>query len=174
VERIMASHARAVHDAAFERERAAPGDPLLGGIAAGVLAGAAMLAWAAGSAAITGLPPSRPLALAAATFFGRDALAGGPAILLSGAALWAGVSAVLGLLYAALVPRDFPYAPAALLGVGYSLVVLAIMASAVLPRVNPVMDAEMPSTGGSWVLAYVAFGAVLGLAPLLRRRLLRR
>jgi hypothetical protein len=177
---MMASNARAVHDAAIERERAVRREPAarndlpIAGVAGGLLAGAAMVAWAAASGAVAGLPPSRPLELAAATFAGREALAGGPGVLVSGALLWAAVSAALGLLFATLVPRDFPFMSAAILGVGYSLVVLALAASVVLPRVDPVMREEMPAAGGSWVLAYVAFGIVLGLVPPLRRRLAAR
>lgn len=140
--------------------------------AAGLVAGAAMLVSAGAGAALAGLPPSRPLALTAAAV-ARDG-AGGLGTLLLGALLWAGVSVALALLFATFVPRDFPFASTALLGVGYAFAVLAVTTAAVLPRVNPEMRAAMSESGGAWVLAYAAFGVALGLVPVLRRRWSRR
>lgn len=170
----MASDARVVDQIAIERQPAARDDLVSAGIAGGLFAGAVMMAFAAVAAASGGLPPSRPLELVAATFAGRAALEGGVTVLLAGALLWAAVSAALGLLYAGVVPRDFPFASAALLGLGYSFFLVGIMMSVVLPRVNPVMRAEMPAMGGAWVLAYGVFGVALAGIPMLRRRMIAR
>jgi hypothetical protein len=149
-------------------ERRESHEVLRAGIVAGLFAGGVMLVWAGAGAALADLPPFRPLSLSAATFL--DEGAEGPGALLVGALLWAAVSVGLALLFAAFVPRDFPFVSAALLGVGYSFVVLAVVASQALPRLNPEMRAAMPESGGAWVLAYAAYGAALGVVPMLRRR----
>jgi hypothetical protein len=170
----MARDAHVVDRAAIERQPAPRNDLLYAGAVGGLFAGAAMMGFAVVAAVSGGLSPSRPLELVAATFVGRAALDGGANMLLAGALLWAAVSAALGLLYAALVPREFPFSSSAMMGVGYSLFLVGIMTSAVLPRVNPVMRAEMPEMGGAWVLAYAVFGVALGVIPSLRRRMIAR
>lgn len=165
----MSTSVRVAADASFVRGRASRHELLLGGVLGGVLAGAAAMAWVALSAAIAGRPPWRPLALVAASVTGEQALDGGAAVVLGGATLWAATSAALALPYAAVVPRGFPFASAALIGVGYSLTVMAVVTTLVLPRVNPLMRAEMPASGGAWVLAYAIYGVVIGVIPRLRR-----
>jgi hypothetical protein len=177
VERIMAeatrTHRADVRDVrAIAQEQPASNGAVRAGVVAGLGAGAAMLVFVAASAARADLSPARPLALTAS--LARDAVSAGPGSLVAGALLWAAVSVALALVYVMVVPRDFPYASAALLGVGYSFIVLAVMASVVLPRVNPVMREAMPEIGGSWVLAYVVYGMVLGFVPALRQRWSRR
>jgi hypothetical protein len=159
--------ARFVDEAAFTGERVGVSDTVAGGVGAGLIAGAAMIAVAMVSAARADLAPARPLELVGATFVGREGLEAGAPALLYGALLWVVVSVALGLLFAAMIPRDFPPVSAAILGLGYSLLVLAIMSSVVLPWVNPTMRAAMPEMGGAWVIAYVVFGLALGsVAPL--------
>jgi hypothetical protein len=157
------------------RSRSDPGGDreLLAGVTGGLLSGAAMLAWLAASAASAGLPATRPLALAAATFLGEDAVDGGAGAVLLGALLWAVVSVVFALPWTLLVPRDFPFPSAAILGVGYMLIVLGLTVSWALPAVNPTMRAAMRDLGGAWAIAYGLFGLGLGFVPLLRRRLSR-
>jgi hypothetical protein len=169
----MRTEAR-VERMAVEREPAARNEQRYAGIAGGLFAGGAMMAFVAAAAAAAGLPPTRPLELAAATFAGRAALEGGVVVLLAGALLWAVVSAALGLLYAAVVPADFPLPSAAMVGLGYSFFLIAIVTPVVLPRLNPVMRAEMPEMGGAWVLAYGVFGVALAIVPWLRRRTIAR
>jgi hypothetical protein len=81
----------------------------------------------------------------------------------------AGVAIALALCYAALIPRSFPFVSAAVVGVGYSFVVVAVMTTMVLPSVNPAMRAAMLETDGAWVLAYAAFGLALGSVPWFRQ-----
>jgi len=170
--RIDAAH---VADAAVgARGRTAVNDLLLAAITAGLLAGAAMMAWVAAGAALAELPPSHPLQVAAAAFTARDPAGAGPGGLVSGALLWVVVSVALALLYAQILPRDFPFAPAALLGAGYSWFVMAVMTSVVLPRVNPLMRAAMAEVGGTWVFGYAVFGILLGFIPVFRRRVFAR
>lgn len=163
--------AEAANAASFAGGRPAVNDLLVASIVVGLLAGAAMLVCAALGAAMAELPASRPLALTAAIFTGSDALNAGPGALIAGGLLWAAVSVGLALLYAPLVPRDFPFVSAAVVGAAYAFFAMAVLTSAVLPRVNPVMRAGMPDFGGAWVLAYAVFGVALGLVPAFRRRL---
>jgi hypothetical protein len=170
----MATNARVIDQVAIERQAAARNDLLYAGITGGLFAGAAMMAFAVIAAASAGLTPSRPLELVAATFVGRAALEGGAIVLFSGALLWAAVSAALGLLYAVVVPSNFTFSSAAVMGVGYAFFLIAIMTTSVLPRVNPTMRAEMPEMGGAWVLAYAVFGVALAVIPMMRRRMVAR
>ncbi|HSD20807.1 MAG TPA: hypothetical protein VLC54_12255 [Anaeromyxobacter sp.] len=156
------------------RRRTAVHDLLLAAITAGLLAGAAMMAWVAAGAALAELPPWHPLEVAAAAFTGRDPVGAGLGGLASGGLLWAVVSVALALLYAPIIPRDFPFAPAAMLGTAYSFLVMAIITSVVLPRVNPLMRAAMADVGGTWVFGYTVFGIMLGFIPVFRRRVFAR
>ena len=151
--------------------RPAVNNLLVSGALAGLLAGTAMLAFAALGAAMSELPASHPLRLTAALFTDSGLAEAGPGALVAAGLLWAAVSVGLALLYAPLVPRDFPFVSAAVVGAAYALVAMAVVTSAVLPRVNPVMRAGMTDSGGAWVLAYAVFGVVLGLVPGLRRKL---
>jgi hypothetical protein len=163
-------HAGYLDDVAVPRDRARTNDVLAGGGGAGLVAGAAMIAFMMAAAAAAGLGPAWPLELTAGTLMGADALERGAAAALLGLLIWAVVSAALGVLFAALTPRDYSFASAAVVGLGYALLVMPIMVTLVLPRVNPTMRAEMPATGGAWVLAYAVFGVLLGLVPRFRRR----
>ncbi len=168
-------HASQVADvAAPSRGRTAVNDLVVAAVAVGLLAGAAMLACAALGAVRAELPASRPLALTAAMFIGGDGLDAGPGAIAAGGLLWAIVSVALALPYAFLLPRDFPFVSAAVVGASYAFVAMAVVTSLVLPRVNPAMRAGMTDFGGAWVLAYAVFGIALGLVPALRRRLVAR
>lgn len=163
--------AQAADAATFAGGRPAVNDLVLSGIVVGLLAGTAMLACAALGAAMAELPASRPLALTAAMFTDSEASEAGPGALVAGGLLWAAVSVGLALLYAPLVPRDFPFVSAAMVGAAYALFAMAVLTSVVLPRVNPVMRAGVADFGGAWVLACAVFGVALGLVPAIRRRL---
>lgn len=170
----MATDARVLQGPPRERERAQPHDLLVAGAGMGVVAGAAMMAWMAVVMAIRDTSPSRPLALVGATLLGPDAADGGAGVLLAGGLLWVVVSAALAIPFSAIASRDFPFASAAIVGIGYSFVVMAIVTMVVLPLVNPLMRAEMRAAGGAWVLGYIIFGVGLGFIPGLRRRILAR
>lgn len=146
-------------------------DLLVASCIAGGVSGAAALAFVCASASVAGRPAWRPVAAVAATFLGDSALDGGAAAVLIGAAVWLALSAVLAVVYASLIPRDYPYASAAMMGVGYSFLVMALMTTTVLPAVNPQLRSIMPAIGGAWVLGYLLFGVGLGFIPVIRRRL---
>jgi hypothetical protein len=166
----MATNAR-VFDAAIPEERSTrKHDVRVAGVVGGIAAGAAMMVAAMVGASVEDLRLARPLELPALMFLGDDAEGGAAALL--GLLIWFAVSAVLGAIFASVVPSDFPFASSAMLGVGYAFILLALMSNVALPAVNPAMRAEMTVMGGGWVIAYAVFGVVLGVVPYLRRRVL--
>jgi hypothetical protein len=122
-----------------------------------------MAGWMAAAAALEGqdpLAPLRPMGDAFSESPGR----GAPARLAFGLALHLAFAAAVGVLFTALLPADLEGKNAAVMSVGFTFLVMAIMTSWVLPAVNPSLRAEMPELGGSWVLAHVAYGVVVGYA----------
>ncbi len=162
-----------------------PARPLAGGLAAGLLAGAAMAMFVMIAAATyIGKGFFSPMYMIAAPFAGTDELdrslaaaragdqfffAAGPAIL--GAAIHMGWSMVWGVAFALLTRRlGLGWAIAGALGVAYALVVMVVMAEVALPVTEalfggaPVVS-EIPSRVGwaTWVSGHAIFGLVLGL-----------
>jgi hypothetical protein len=153
--------------------RSSSKEVLVAGMALGAIGGAAMLAWLMIDAALHHASPLTPLRLFGGTLLGPEALTGGVGSLLPGLLLHLVISAVLGLPFAALVPRNFPVAAAAVLGIGYAFAVMVLMTAYIVPAANPLLDEHMASFGGAWVLGRALYGAMLGFAPALRRHLSR-
>lgn len=142
--------------------------PLAAGAAAGVLAALALALFMAAVAAAGGDGALAPLRAAGATFRGEGgSVAAGVAW---GLLLHLAAGAAVGIVFAAIVPPDFPNVSAAGLGAGCSILLMALAVSLVIPQVAPVLDADMRHRGGAWILAHALFGVVLGIAPALRRR----
>jgi hypothetical protein len=142
---------------------------LASGISSGLLGGAVMAVSLALAASAAGMPGVHPLKVMGAAFVGPEAFGGGWGPVLYGAALHALMSIGLGLVYAAVVPRDLPPLCAAVVGIGYAMFVAGIMASSVMPTVNPGFRAAAQPIGGAWVMAHALFGAALGLSYTQRR-----
>ena len=136
---------------------------LAAGIFSGLLAGAVMAAFMVAAASGAGMPPAELPKAIGTTFVGAGAL-GETALIVYATALHALASVVVGLAYAAVVPRDLPPASAAVLGLGYALFVAGIMASLVLPTVNPGFLEHVQPVGGSVVIGHVLYGIALGLS----------
>jgi hypothetical protein len=128
-----------------------------------------MMAWMAAAAALEGDAALEPVAAVGTAFRGDEASRAGGAPVAWGVLLHLSLGAMLGIAFAAIVPRDMPLPCSTVLGAGAALLWLGLVVQ-VIPRVAPVLDSEMPRHGGAWVLAHAAFGAVLGIAPWLRRR----
>jgi hypothetical protein len=143
---------------------------LLSGVVSGVLGGVAMLVVAGIAAALQDVDPLRPLEIMGETFLGPDALERGAKIALGGL-LHLVVAAALGVLFAALAPREYAPGSAMGLGVGFGLFTAGLMMTALVPWVNPGFREGIQVIGGSWVVAHAVFGLVVGAAPALRRRL---
>jgi hypothetical protein len=146
-------------------------DVVASGTAAGLAGGVVMMLLITVSAALAGMPALHPLGVIGASLLGPEALDGGPAHVAYGTILHVLVSCSFGVLFAAMIPRDFPVASAAMVGAGSAILIIGVMMSLVVPPINPMFRSEMQPIGGTWVIAHAAFGATLGLAPALRRRL---
>lgn len=136
------------------------------GALSGVLGGGVMTALSAIGAALQGDDPSLSLAAIGETLAGGDA---GALKIALGALLHLATCAAIGILFAAVVPREFPTACAAGLGVGIALFTAGAMMSTIVPWANPGFRARIQAIGGTWTIAVAAFGAALGAAPFLRR-----
>jgi hypothetical protein len=144
---------------------------LSSGIACGLGAGVAMLLLAMISAALQDVSIWRPLEALGETFVGPQALPGTAAKILFGLLVHAATSAALGITFAAIAPRDMTLASGMGVGLGFSLVSVALMMMTVVPWVNPGFRQGIAVIGGTWVIAIALFGVLVGLAPALRRRL---
>jgi hypothetical protein len=115
-------------------------------------------------AAAVGLDPLHPIRVIGATFGGPEASLAGAATVAWGAFVHAAASIAIGLAFVAIFSPEARPLGGAVLGGGYALFVLGIMAAGVVPRVNDVFRVEMQPMGGSWVVAHALYGCVLGLA----------
>jgi hypothetical protein len=140
------------------------------GILTGIAGGVAMLAIAMLGAMLEDVPVLHPLEVIGESFVGPEALEGAAKVAF-GALVHLATSAALGILLAAILPRDFPGASALGVGVGFALFTLMFMMPAVVPWANPGFRGAMQDLGGTWVLAHAAYGLVVGTGPALRRRL---
>lgn len=133
---------------------------LVAGATSGLLGGAVMALFLMLAAGIAGTQWLQPLAAIGTTLVGAEA---------AGAAAWGAVlhaltSVALGLVFAAIFPRDLPPVSAAVVGAGYAFFAMGIMASLVVPLVNPSFATAAQPAGGAWVVAHALFGAALGLS----------
>lgn len=142
---------------------------LVSGSATGLAAGVTMMAVAMLGAAVEGLTLAHPARVLGESFVDPGAL-DGAAKLAYGLLLHVVVSVVMGISFAALVPRDFPLASAIGIGVGYTvLVFMFILMPLIVPWANPGFRDGMQGIGGTWIIGLSVFGTVLGTAPGLRR-----
>lgn len=143
----------------------------LAGAAAGLAGGALMAAALPIGAVLGGQEPLEQLRAMGHTFLGADPGAPAPALVAWGLFVQLVASALLGVLFTALLPAGFPYGSAAIVGVGYAWVAMAIAISLVVPAVNEPLAARMPALGGTWVIAHALYGIGVGAGPALRARL---
>lgn len=147
-------------------------EALAAGIVSGIAAGVAMMAVAMTAAAIQHVSPLLPLQVIGESFVGPEAL-DGIAEVAFGLLVHLLVSTILGILFAAIVPREFGTTCAMGLGVGITLFAMGFMMSTFVPWVNPGLRGHFQVIGGAWVLAHTVFGVTVGLVPALRRRIAR-
>jgi hypothetical protein len=144
------------------------------GGAVGLAGGALMAAVLPVGAALAERDPLEQLRAMGLTFLGSEAAGANPGLLAWGLFLHLVVSALLGVVFTSLLPAGFPYGSAAVVGVGYAWVVMAITTSLVVPAANPTLAAHMPALGGTWVIAHAIYGLAVGAGPPLRLRLRAR
>jgi hypothetical protein len=145
------------------------------GVAAGVLAALAMMAFMMLAAALDGTSDLLdPLRAVGTSFRGADASPVGALPVVWGMVLHLAVGAAFGAAFASIFPRDLSLAAGAVLGGGCALLAMGLALTAIVPAVAPGLDERMPPQGGAWVIAHAIFGAVAGLGPWLHRRLRER
>lgn len=142
------------------------------GIILGVVGGIAMLTAAMTSAVREELAPIHPLMVIGESFIGPDAFQGAARISF-GALIHVATSVTLGVVIAAVIPRDHTVTCGMALGAGLALFAMGFMMSTIVPLVNPGFRAGFQPIGGSWVIAHILFGMTVGIAPALRRSLAR-
>lgn len=141
------------------------------GMSAGILGGAVMGLFLVLAAAVNGFEPLSPLEAIGETFTDRDAPHGSPAFLVYGIFLHLAVASLIAIVFLAMIPADLTTTCAAVTGMGFTVLVMALMSILILPAVNPELRDEMPALGGSWVIAHALYGLSLGFGQRLRRRL---
>jgi hypothetical protein len=138
------------------------GSVVFAGAFAGTAAGIVMAAYLVFASVVQGMEPFTALEPMGATFGDADALVGNAGSLPFGVFLHLGVSALVGVIFAMILPRDFPAGSAAFLCVGFAFGVMGFMTSVVVPAVNPVLEDSFHGVGGSWVIAHTMFGMTAG------------
>ena len=153
----------------------ARGSLVFAGPAAGIAGGLAMAAYLMLSGAFTGSGPLAAVEPMGAAFADPAEFEGGGRAVLLGIVLHLGISALVGLTFAGLLPRDFSSREAGVMCIGFAFVVMGFMTSFVVPTANPVLKSHFHDLGGSWVVAHALFGFATGyVCQQLRRGLQRR
>jgi hypothetical protein len=137
---------------------------LFSGCVAGLAGGVAMAAYLVFAAAVQGMEPLTALEPMGATF--RDAVepSAGDGSMLFGLFLHLAVSAMAGLLFVSVLPRNFSPGNAAFICVGFAFAMMGVMTSCIVPAANPVLKESFHDLGGSWVIAHALFGFTVGYA----------
>jgi hypothetical protein len=158
-------------DVSYQVERRLDANGIfMGGLVAGVIAGAVMaLVWMI-KAGIEGAGFFLPARAIAGTYYGAEALAagGGWAITL-GVLTHVVVSAFWGLLFAWVGGARMSTGAACFAGLLYGIAIWALMSYAVLPAINPAMLGRVSDEPGWWFGYHLIFGGMLLLTPGLAR-----
>ena len=140
------------------------------GIVAGIIGGMLMAALTMMATAASGMGLLAPLKLIAATFFGKEATAGGAGVLLVGLMLHMMNAAVLGVIFAALIRRIEGGGAAVVAGLAFGIAVWLATTFIALPVADPIMRAAVATIPGVWFVAHMFFGVGVGSVPALRRK----
>jgi len=141
------------------------------GIVAGIIGGMLMAGLTMMATAAGGMGLLAPLKLIAATFFGKEATAGGAGVLLVGLMLHMTNAAALGVIFAALIRRIEGGGAAVAAGLAFGIAVWLATTFIALPVADPIMRAAVAAIPGAWFVAHAVFGVGLGSVPALRRKL---
>ncbi len=144
------------------QEMPPPREIIAPGILAGAVAAAVMALFAMIVAAATGNGFLRPMKLIAAVFLGgQAAMTGGAGAVILGLAIHMAFGIGFGLIFAALLPRDWNAGVELGAGLVYGVVVFLLMTYIVVPWSNPFMAVRIQH--GWFFLYHLAFGATLVL-----------
>jgi hypothetical protein len=143
---------------------------IVGGGLAGIIAGIAMAIFAMGYAGMMGMGFLAPLRLIAATLYGVEALIGGAGVLMVGLIIHILVSAMFGIIFAALLSSRASGRAAFASGLVYGVVVWAVMRWGVVSWADPTMAVRLPMMAAAFFIEHLVFGGVLAITPGLVRR----
>ena len=149
--------------------RGGAGEIVKAGVVAGIVGGLLMAMIMMIATAAGGMGLLAPLRLIAATFYGKEAMAGGGALTV-GLMVHMMNSMVFGVLFAWIAGRRLAAPQAVMAGVAFGLAIWAVMTFAGLPMLNPMMRERVAVMPVAWFIAHLAFGMGVGSAPGLRRR----
>lgn len=151
------------------QDRMPVGRALMGGILAGLFAGAVMLLLVTVGSGATDAGATWPLKLVAATWYGGSALFAGGGVVLVGLVTHFAVAALFGGLFGLTFGRlrstrvDVPF------GILFGFFVWALMTFLVVPSGNPPLAAQLAAIPWWWLSLHLVFGGLLGLSPALAR-----
>jgi hypothetical protein len=139
------------------------------GVVAGIIGGMLMAMIMMVATAAGGMGLLAPLRLIAATFYGKDAMAGGGPLLV-GLMVHMMNSMVFGVIFAWIAGSRRAALPALMAGVAFGIAIWAVTTFGGLPMLNPMMRERVAMMPVAWFIAHMAFGMGVGSAPGLRRR----
>jgi hypothetical protein len=142
---------------------------IVAGVVAGIIGGMLMAMIMMMATAAGGMGLFAPLRLIAATFYGKDAMAGG-APLIVGLIVHMMNSMVFGVIFAWIAGRRRAAFPALMAGVAFGVAIWAVMTFGGLPMLNPMMRERVVMMPVAWFIAHLAFGMGVSSASALRRR----
>jgi uncharacterized membrane protein YagU involved in acid resistance len=144
-------------------------DVLKPGALAGLFGGLLVAVFAVLASGNLGIYMLEPFRWIGASFQGMQP-GTGAAVLLFGLLLHGIMSALFGVLFAAIVRRDLRIEIAMLIGMAYGAVLLVLMTFVVLPLVNPFLQAQVRLMEGPWIIGHLLYGACLASVVVLRSR----
>lgn len=149
----------------IEKPACSTRDTLVVGAAAGLTAGLAMAMWAMLTSIWHGVDILAPFEMIGATFMGPNATHATFAMTAYGMLIHGVMSALMGVLFVALLPPTCSCRFACAAGLGFGFAVLLAMTYVVMPAVNPVMRHTVEAIPKSWIIQHAIFGAMLAVVP---------
>lgn len=143
---------------------------IVSGIWAGVVASIVMGAILCIHSAAVGLGALFPLQIMSGTFYGAESILGGFGPTIVGLITHLVGSAIFGIIFSALLPRHTLVNQAIGGGLAFGLAVWAFLTFVDLPVMNHVMSERTNLIPGWWFLSCMAYGATLGITPMIRDR----
>lgn len=142
---------------------------VLGGLLAGLAAGAGMELFAACQSAYAGQGFGLPPRLTAAAWLGVDAMVGGTAVVVLGAAARLCGTALCGLLFAAAGGSQLTFRRALVAGAVFGAAIWAAITFFGLQAVDPTLYDRVLLDPFAWFTQHLVFGGLLAFTPRLCR-----
>lgn len=115
-----------------------------------------------------------PMQLQSGMFYGDNAILGGLGPTAVGLLVHFVSASVLGIVFALFLRPRTPGTDAVAFGLIYGIILWALQSYIWLPAFNPTMGDRVALIPGWWFLSHLAYGAMMGLIPQIRRTMARR